>query len=137
MENRIRYAAVGGAGPLWEAGGWRRERVPPRGWAVVTAGALVVTVAIAGLAGVGVSDNSNAIGAEPVAKTITAKNVKRAPLATSCEAVVHIGDSTSEGLVSSEYLPDPKQQISAQYARVGATTQHFEIAAARSIAYNS
>ncbi len=38
------------------------------------------------------------------------------------KAVVHIGDSTSEGLVSEEYLPDPSQLISAQYARVGATT---------------
>ncbi len=136
IENPIRHGALGRLWTQWKAGGWRRERVTPRGWAVVTAGALVVTVAIAGLAGVGVSDNSNAIGAEPVAKTITAKNVKRAPLATSCEAVVHIGDSTSEGLVSSEYLPDPKQQISAQYARVGATTQHFEIAGARSIYEN-
>jgi hypothetical protein len=59
--------------------------------------------------------------------------VPRAPLATSCNAVVHIGDSTSEGLVSDEYLPDPRQQISAQYARVGATTQHLEVAGARSI----
>jgi hypothetical protein len=71
-----------------------------------------------------------------VAKTITARNVKRKPLATSCEAVVHIGDSTSEGLVSSEYLPDPRQLISAQYARVGATTSHLEVAGARSIYEN-
>jgi hypothetical protein len=30
-------------------------------------------------------------------------------------------------------LPDPKQLISAQYARVGATTQHLEVSGARSI----
>ncbi len=136
VENPIRHGALSRLWAQWKAGGWRRDRVTPRGWAVAAAAALVVAVAIAGLAGVGVADNSNAIGAEAVAKTVTAKNVKRAPLATSCKAVVHIGDSTSEGLVSSEYLPDPRQQISAQYARVGATTQHFEIAGARSIYEN-
>jgi peptidoglycan/LPS O-acetylase OafA/YrhL len=132
IENPIRHDALGRLWAQRKAGGWRRERVTPRGWAVLTAGTLVVAVAIAGLAGVGVSSNSNAIGAEPVAKTVTVKNVRRTPLATSCNAVIHIGDSTSEGLVSDNYLPDRKQQISAQYARVGATTQHFEIAGALS-----
>ncbi len=56
--------------------------------------------------------------------------------ATSCEAVVHIGDSTSEGLVSAEYLPDRSELIAAQYARVGATTQHLEVSGARSIYEN-
>ena len=46
---------------------------------------------------------------------------------------MHIGDSTSEGLISADYLPDPKQRIPAQYARVGATTQHMEITGATSI----
>jgi peptidoglycan/LPS O-acetylase OafA/YrhL len=50
-----------------------------------------------------------------------------------CRAVVHIGDSTSLGLTSSDYLPDPGQRITAQYARVGATEQHMEITAATSI----
>ncbi len=54
-------------------------------------------------------------------------------LRTSCKSVVHIGDSTSEGLISADYLPDPKQRIPAQYARVGATTQHMEITGATSI----
>ena len=52
---------------------------------------------------------------------------------TRCEGVVHIGDSTSEGLVSTEYLPDPSQLISAQYARVGITEAHLEVSGARSI----
>jgi len=43
-----------------------------------------------------------------------------APLRTSCRTVVHIGDSTSEGLTSSSYLPDAGQRIEAQYRRVGA-----------------
>ncbi len=132
VENPVRHGALGRLWAQWKAGGWRRERVTPRGWAVLTAGALVVAIALAGLAGVGVSSNSNAIGAEPVAKTVTVRNVRQAPLATSCKAVIHIGDSTSEGLVSDNYLPDRKQQISAQHARVGATTQHFAIAGALS-----
>jgi peptidoglycan/LPS O-acetylase OafA/YrhL len=136
VENPIRHGALGRLLADWRAGRWRHERLSRQGWALVGAGGLVGAFAVAGLAGVGVSSGTNAIGSANVAKTVTAKSVHRAPLATSCEAVVHIGDSTSEGLVSEEYLPDPKQLISAQYARVGATTQHFEIAGARSIYEN-
>jgi len=55
------------------------------------------------------------------------------PGRTSCRAVVHIGDSTSEGLISPDYLPNPQQRISAQYAQVGVTTFIPEISGARSI----
>ena len=51
---------------------------------------------------------------------------------TSCDAVVYIGDSTSEGMVMPSYLPDPAQRLNAQLARVGATTQYIEISGARS-----
>jgi peptidoglycan/LPS O-acetylase OafA/YrhL len=52
---------------------------------------------------------------------------------SSCRSVVHIGDSTSESLVSSNYLPDPAQRLDAQYARVGATNQYLEIVGGTSI----
>ena len=52
---------------------------------------------------------------------------------TSCRSVVHIGDSTSDGLVSASYLPNPQQRIGAQYARVGATHLVTEISGGRSI----
>ena len=52
---------------------------------------------------------------------------------TSCRAVTHIGDSTSDGLIGPAYLPDPAQRIDAQYARVGATSQHIEISGGTSI----
>jgi peptidoglycan/LPS O-acetylase OafA/YrhL len=55
------------------------------------------------------------------------------PLRTSCRSVVHIGDSTSEGLVSPDYLPDPAQRITARYARVGVTSEHMEIQGATSV----
>jgi peptidoglycan/LPS O-acetylase OafA/YrhL len=136
VEDPIRHGALGRLWAKWKAGGFRRERVPREGWALVTVSVIVVALALAGLAGVGVSNESNAIGSTRVAETVTAKNTTRGPLATSCEGVVHIGDSTSEGLVSEEYLPDPKQLISAQYARVGATTQHLDVSGARSIYEN-
>ncbi len=47
--------------------------------------------------------------------------------------MTHIGDSTSEGMVSSDYLPDPAQRLGAQYARVGVRTSHLEITGATSI----
>jgi hypothetical protein len=57
------------------------------------------------------------------------------PAATtsSCRTVVHIGDSTSETLVSADYLPNPAQRLNARYAVVGAIHQNFQISGARSI----
>ena len=52
---------------------------------------------------------------------------------TSCRSVVHIGDSTSDGLVSANYLPNPQQRIGAQYAKAGATRMITEISGGRSI----
>lgn len=52
---------------------------------------------------------------------------------TSCQAVAYIGDSTSAGMVMPSYLPDPSRRLNAQFARVGATSQHIEISPARSI----
>jgi len=134
VENPIRHGALGRLWKRWKAGELRWVRVSREGWVGIAAAGIVVIAAIAGLAGVGVS-NAPAIGSANVAKTVTAKNAKRKPLATSCEGVVHIGDSTSEGLVSEEYLPRD-ELIAAQYARVGATTAHLEVAGARSIYEN-
>jgi peptidoglycan/LPS O-acetylase OafA/YrhL len=52
---------------------------------------------------------------------------------TSCRSVVHIGDSTSEGLVSHDYLPNASDRIEARYAHVGVKTEHMEISGATSI----
>ncbi|MEO7398154.1 MAG: hypothetical protein ABIW84_06280 [Ilumatobacteraceae bacterium] len=52
---------------------------------------------------------------------------------TSCTSVVHIGDSTSVGLISPSYLPDPALRVDAQYRRVGVTDPRMEISGARSI----
>jgi peptidoglycan/LPS O-acetylase OafA/YrhL len=134
LEDPIRHGVLGRLWRRWKAGRWRPEEVSREGWAGIAVAGIVVAFAIAGMAGLGVS-SSPAVGAEPVAKTITAKKATRPAKSTICEGVVHIGDSTSEGLVSEEYLPR-NELIAAQYARVGATTAHLEVAGARSIYEN-
>jgi hypothetical protein len=52
---------------------------------------------------------------------------------TSCTSVVHIGDSTSDGLVLPAYQPNPGLRIAAQYSRVGVTRFIPEVSGARSI----
>jgi peptidoglycan/LPS O-acetylase OafA/YrhL/lysophospholipase L1-like esterase len=54
-------------------------------------------------------------------------------LRTSCRAVVHIGDSTSEGMISPSYLPNPAQRLAAQYEDVGVQTVRTDIVGARSV----
>lgn len=59
----------------------------------------------------------------------------RRPLAkrTSCSDVVYIGDSTSASEITTEYIPDERQQLAAQMAKVGVKTFYPEIEGARSI----
>jgi hypothetical protein len=53
--------------------------------------------------------------------------------ATSCTTVGHIGDSTSVGMVSPEYLPDPAQRLAAQYTSVGVRHLWVDASGGRSI----
>ncbi len=52
---------------------------------------------------------------------------------TSCREVLHVGDSTSIGLVSSQILPSLDDQIGARYRAVGVERFVPEIAGARSM----
>jgi peptidoglycan/LPS O-acetylase OafA/YrhL len=52
---------------------------------------------------------------------------------TSCRAVAHIGDSTSEGMVSADYLPNPAQRLAAQYNDVGVQQVTTNIVGANSV----
>jgi peptidoglycan/LPS O-acetylase OafA/YrhL len=54
------------------------------------------------------------------------------PLATSCTSVMHLGDSTSIGLMSENYLPDPVDRIDSQYRLVGVADPRTDISGARS-----
>ncbi len=83
------------------------------------------------------SSSSSSTTASPSPKRTAAASTSRAsahgPARTSCQSVVQIGDSTSEGLISPDYLPDPQERIGARYAQVGVTTFIPEISGARSI----
>jgi peptidoglycan/LPS O-acetylase OafA/YrhL len=109
------------------------QTITRRGWTALATGGVVCAAALAGATGVGAGPPlDEAPGNLTVATTVDATDAggtKR----TSCRSVVHLGDSTSEGLVSPNYLPNPKQQITATYGRVGIATQHIEISGARSI----
>jgi hypothetical protein len=70
----------------------------------------------------------------PATKPAAAATVSAArPLRTSCKEVTHLGDSTSDGLVSPDFLPDPSQRIPAQYGRVGVSRSVMEVVGANSI----
>jgi peptidoglycan/LPS O-acetylase OafA/YrhL len=76
---------------------------------------------------------SQQTAAASVTSTTTSDPPTATKLRSSCQSVIHIGDSTSEGLTSSDYLPDPRQRMGAQYARVGVKHSHFAITGATSI----
>jgi peptidoglycan/LPS O-acetylase OafA/YrhL len=69
----------------------------------------------------------------PPARPPATATGRGARLLTSCRSVVHIGDSTSDGLVLPAYQPDPALRIAAQYRRVGVTRFIPEVSGARSI----
>ena len=86
---------------------------------------LLVCLVCTGLAGL--------LSAAPAGAVAVAHATTPSPLRTSCKEVAHLGDSTSDGLVSADYLPDPSQRLAAQYARVGVTRSVMEIVGANSI----
>ena len=55
------------------------------------------------------------------------------PPRSSCRSVVHIGDSTSDGLNSPNYLPNRALRLSTQYGDVGVRQVTWEISGGRSI----
>jgi len=105
--------------------------------ALVVPAALVVVLTVVGAW----IDGSRSSSAGPLATTTTTSPpVAAGPSTTepttprtSCASVVHLGDSTSVGLMGSDYLHDPAERIDAQYARVGVTDFRNEIKGARSI----
>jgi peptidoglycan/LPS O-acetylase OafA/YrhL len=140
IEEPVRHGAIGRIWKRARAGEWRPASLSREGWAVAGISIVVLVAACAGMAGV------NSVAAEGkavrVEEALAAGATEPAPLTpaqanastkSSCKAVVHIGDSTSEGLTSPEYLPLASQRIEAQYADVGVREEHFEISGARSI----
>lgn len=136
VEDPIRRGAIGRFRRRIREGRYNAENMTRRGWAFLAGCAAVVIAALLGLAGVGVAETTRTPGDVSVAETKTAEGVEvdeDAANRTICKDVTLIGDSTSEGLVSTEYLPNPQKLIDAQFARVGATTANLEVSGARSI----
>jgi peptidoglycan/LPS O-acetylase OafA/YrhL len=140
LEEPVRHGALGRLWRRARAGGWPPRNVSREGWALACACAVVLVAACAGMAGV---NSVPAEGRDARVEEATAAGTTKPPPLTpaqaasstrsSCKAVVHIGDSTSEGLTSPDYLPLESQRIESRYAEVGAVEQHMEISGARSI----
>lgn len=147
VEDPIRHGALG---RLWEqarSGDIGRMLEPTPARTAAFAGVLVVLLpALAGFAGLNVEPDdtpgndelavTETVTAAPVGESVDTASEPAGPDPDAlgpCTSVVHVGGSTSLGLVSSVYIPDEDQQISAEYARVGATTQNYEIAGGRAI----
>ena len=75
---------------------------------------------------------ANLATAKPSSSPAAAKT-QEPTLTTSCAKVVHIGDSTSIGLMSPDYQPERSKWIDAQYRKVGVGTVDTDILGARSI----
>ena len=103
--------------------------------AVLGVAAVVVAVAIGGIALL--SRHTTQVIAPTT--TTTNPNVSTTTLPqqfatqTGCKVVAYDGDSTSEGLVSPDYLPNPADRIDAQLKALGVTTFYNEISGAQSI----
>jgi peptidoglycan/LPS O-acetylase OafA/YrhL len=156
LEEPIRHGALGRLWARVSLRGWRPAPLGRRARVAVASGAAALAAGAAALAlsGVGRAPSSTVAGAiqaqfnsavatqrgvsgssagyaRPAASA--PPPVQDGPLRTSCQSVVHIGDSTSSGLISSDYLPDPAQRMGAQYARVGVRRSRFDITPATSI----
>jgi peptidoglycan/LPS O-acetylase OafA/YrhL len=140
IEEPIRHGAIGRFFARRRAVGWQWETfAPPMRAAIVGAG-LVLVVAAAGMAGL---NSAPAEGNDIRVEQARAAGTKAPPPLTkaqaedstksSCKAVVHIGDSTSEGLDNAEYLPNELERIPNRYAEVGVKETHMEVQGARSI----
>jgi peptidoglycan/LPS O-acetylase OafA/YrhL len=157
IEEPVRHGAIG---RLWAR--LRSHRLRPVGWtplAAASSGVAVVAVACAGLAGALPAPAGTTLGGGASALAASTNTVTRAkpaagkagadarhtpggkpstaassgPLRTSCRSVAHIGDSTSEGLTSPDYLPNWRDRITARYEDVGVQTVYFNITGARSV----
>jgi peptidoglycan/LPS O-acetylase OafA/YrhL len=151
VEQPIRRGALG---RLWRRGhtsGWRRTLLPRPGLAALSASIGLLAVTGIAFAATSLGHHHPAATTAAPASTLASAPPSLASTApatilaaggktghassprTSCRSVIHIGDSTSDGLTSPDYLPIASERIDAQYALVGVTTEHFEISGARSI----
>ena len=149
VEEPVRHGAIGRWLAQARSVGWRPGAAGRRTRLTVGASVGVVALASCGLAGVVRPSASPEAGTMPAPSPAAARlqpsgapaspspAATRDPARTTCRAVVHIGDSTSDGLISPDYLPNPQRRIGAQYARVGVTRFIPEISGGTSIVETS
>ena len=149
IEEPVRHGAIGRWLAQARSAGWRPGAAGRRTRLTVVAAVGVVALASCGLAGVVRPSPSPAVGTLPAPSPAAARMPRTSTPAspspaatsgrarTSCRSVVHIGDSTSDGLISPDYLPNPRRRIDAQYARVGVTRFIPEISGGTSIVETS
>jgi peptidoglycan/LPS O-acetylase OafA/YrhL/lysophospholipase L1-like esterase len=138
IEEPIRRGGFRRFGQRLRAGAARVLLPPQRGIAVAAAAVLLLLLPVLGLAGVlpeisrtlASGQNNEALPGDLAKQAATPS----APATTSsCKRVVYIGDSTSEGSISPEFIPVAAQRIDAQLAAVGVTEFTPYIAGARDI----
>src|SRR5215831_5826174 len=147
VEEPVRHGAIGRWLAQARSAGWRLGASGRRTRLTVVASVGVVALASCGLTGVVRPSASPAPGTmpapSPAAAHMQAPGKSADPataggqVRTACRAVVHIGDSTSDGLISPDYLPNPRRRIGAQFARVGVTRFIPEISGGTSIVETS
>jgi peptidoglycan/LPS O-acetylase OafA/YrhL len=140
VEEPIRHGAIGRFFARRRAVGWKWETFAPGMRVAIVGLGIVLVVATAGMAGL---NSSSAEGNDVRVEQARAEGTTKPPPLTKaqaedstksrCKAIVHIGDSTSEGLDNAEYLPIESQRIPARYAEVGAKEVHMEVQGATSI----
>jgi peptidoglycan/LPS O-acetylase OafA/YrhL len=148
IEEPIRHGALGRLWGRIRSGEWKPKAQSSQVRVALGVGAATLLLACVGLAGAAppthmgflTAQDSNAdaqaaLTGGTIVKTTTATTpVSGVPAhGTSCRSVVHIGDSTSEGLVSHDYLPKRSDRIEARYAHEGVRREHMEISGATSI----
>ncbi|MBK5232807.1 MAG: acyltransferase family protein [Thermoleophilia bacterium] len=146
LEDPVRQGAIGKLIQRWRDG-WRPHWQSRTG-AIGAFVALFLLITLAGLFGLSPSkpvaplayestaaDPPKALLTEapPVVTTKSGTTEPTEPTDTECTSVAYIGDSTSVGLVSPDYLPDPADQLGGRLEAIGATDQHIDISGARSI----
>jgi peptidoglycan/LPS O-acetylase OafA/YrhL len=145
VEEPIRHGALG---RLWRQARAGAGRLGARSRALAAssaAAALVLpvlalsgTIPAASAGTASVSGSGRLTGVPPVAadaavSRVAARTRLAVPRRSSCRSVVYIGDSTSEGETSTDYIPNPRQRLPAQLHKVGVTRTFPEISGARSI----
>lgn len=143
IEEPIRRGALERLWRQIRASGLRAWSAGVQGWAAVVVLSGVLVVACAGLSGTvpAASGGPQAAGAHAMGSGVSRGHHSRGagpgaaagPLRTFCTSVAHIGDSTSDGLNSPDYLPDPALRIRAQYKDVGVRHVRLDISGARSV----